>query len=111
MPYHGWLLMLVPLSKVHACLYFIAAHRLKGADIEFMKRLQPYVNIVPVIAKSDAMTVGERDAFRQISPRSPPDLPHISACRRERRLPPPHSLGAQGGVMCRCSSSRRLQPN
>jgi len=53
-------------GMVHACLYFIAAHRLKGADIEFMKRLQPYVNIVPVIAKSDTMTVGERDAFRRL---------------------------------------------
>ena len=27
---------------VHCCLYFIAAHRLKGVDLEFMRRLQPY---------------------------------------------------------------------
>ena len=35
---------------VHVCLYFIAAHRLKGIDLEFMHRLEPYVNLVPVIA-------------------------------------------------------------
>ncbi len=35
---------------VHVCLYFIAAHRLKGVDLEFMRRLEPYVNLVPLIA-------------------------------------------------------------
>ena len=43
---------------VHVCLYFIAAHRLKGVDLEFMRRLEPYVNLVPVIAKADTMTLG-----------------------------------------------------
>ncbi|KAL1512073.1 hypothetical protein AB1Y20_005346 [Prymnesium parvum] len=51
---------------VHVCLYFIAAHRLKGVDLEFLKRLQPYVNLVPVIAKADTMTLAERDAFRRL---------------------------------------------
>lgn len=51
---------------VHVCLYFIAAHRLKGVDLEFMRRLEPYVNLVPVIAKSDTMTLAERDAFRRL---------------------------------------------
>ena len=51
---------------VHVCLYFIAAHRLKGVDLEFMRRLQPYVNLVPLIAKSDTMTLSERDAFRRL---------------------------------------------
>lgn len=51
---------------VHVCLYFIAAHRLKGIDIEFMQRLQRVVNVVPVVAKSDTMTLAERDAFRRL---------------------------------------------
>uniref|UniRef100_A0A7S0KYJ2 Septin-type G domain-containing protein n=1 Tax=Coccolithus braarudii TaxID=221442 RepID=A0A7S0KYJ2_9EUKA len=51
---------------VHVCLYFIAAHRLKGIDIEFMRRLEKHVNLVPVIAKADTMTVAERDAFRRL---------------------------------------------
>lgn len=51
---------------VHVCLYFIAAHRLKGVDVEFMRRLEKYVNLVPVIAKADTMTVAERDAFRRL---------------------------------------------
>ena len=42
---------------VHVCLYFITAHRLKGQDIEFMRRLEPHVNLVPVIAKADTMTL------------------------------------------------------
>jgi len=50
---------------VHVCLYFITAHRLKGQDVEFMRRLEPHVNLVPVIAKADTMTLGERDAFRR----------------------------------------------
>ena len=50
---------------VHVCLYFIAAHRLKGIDIEFMQRLQRVVNVV-VVAKSDTMTLAERDAFRRL---------------------------------------------
>ena len=37
---------------------------LRPIDIEFMKRLDEFVNIVPVIAKSDTMTLEERDAFK-----------------------------------------------
>lgn len=51
---------------VHVCLYFIAAHRLKGVDLEFMRRLEPHVNLVPIIAKADTMTLAERDAFRRL---------------------------------------------
>jgi len=51
---------------VHVCLYFIAAHRLKGVDLEFMRRLEPHINLVPIIAKSDTMTLAERDAFRRL---------------------------------------------
>ncbi|XP_020615965.1 neuronal-specific septin-3-like, partial [Orbicella faveolata] len=57
----------VPDSRVHCCLYFIAptGHRLRPIDVEFMKRLDKCVNIVPVIAKADTLTVEEREAFRR----------------------------------------------
>ncbi|XP_048576314.1 neuronal-specific septin-3 isoform X2 [Nematostella vectensis] len=57
----------IPDSRVHCCLYFIAptGHRLKPIDVEFMKRLDKCVNIVPVIAKADNMTLEEREAFRR----------------------------------------------
>ncbi|WP_411023062.1 hypothetical protein, partial [Salmonella sp. s51228] len=34
-------------------------------DIEFMKKLDKHVNIVPVIAKSDTLTLEERIAFKE----------------------------------------------
>mmetsp|Transcript_6663 Transcript_6663/g.16127 ORF Transcript_6663/g.16127 Transcript_6663/m.16127 type:complete len:409 (-) Transcript_6663:122-1348(-) len=52
-------------NRVHCCLYFIGAHRLKGIDVQFMKELQKHVPIIPVIAKADTMTIAERDAFRR----------------------------------------------
>merc|ERR1719187_1574062 len=43
----------LPDSRVHACLYFIApsGRGLKMIDVEFMKRIHHKVNIIPVIAK------------------------------------------------------------
>lgn len=38
---------------------------LRPLDVEFMKRLHNCVNIVPVIAKADTLTIEERDAFKQ----------------------------------------------
>jgi len=38
---------------------------MKPIDIEFMKRLDKCVNIVPVIAKADNLTLEEREAFRR----------------------------------------------
>lgn len=51
-------------GRVHVCLYFIAAHRLKGIDIQFMRALQTCVPIVPLIAKADTLTRQEKEAFR-----------------------------------------------
>ncbi|KAI8799775.1 Septin-domain-containing protein [Cladochytrium replicatum] len=42
-------------THVDACLYCIL-HRLTPVDIEFMKRLSAFVNVVPVIVKSDSIT-------------------------------------------------------
>ena len=50
---------------VHACLYFIAPHRLKHIDIAFMRALHKKVNIVPLIGKSDTMTTKEKEEFKQ----------------------------------------------
>jgi len=38
---------------------------LRPIDVEFMQRLHHCVNIVPVIAKSDTLTVEERELFKQ----------------------------------------------
>ena len=46
----------LPESRVHACLYFIAANGLKTIDLEFMRRLHQKVNIIPVISRADAYT-------------------------------------------------------
>ena len=40
-------------------------YSLRPIDVEFMKHLHGYVNIVPVIAKADTLTIEERDSFKQ----------------------------------------------
>jgi septin 3/9/12 len=56
----------IPDTRVHACLYFIppTGHHLRELDVEFMKRLDQCVNVIPVIAKADTLTLDERDAFK-----------------------------------------------
>lgn len=59
-------------TRIHCCLYFIAptCQTLKPIDIVVMKRLAEVVNVVPVIAKSDSLTLEERESFKQrVSPR------------------------------------------
>ena len=48
-------------QRVHACLYFISpyGYGLKPLDLKFMKALHTKVNIIPIIAKSDALTEKE----------------------------------------------------
>ncbi|XP_060700173.1 neuronal-specific septin-3-like isoform X2 [Hemiscyllium ocellatum] len=54
-------------TRVHCCIYFIAptGHSLRPLDIEFMRRLSKVVNIVPVIAKADTLTLEERAIFKE----------------------------------------------
>jgi len=54
-------------NRVHCCLYFIApsGHGLKALDIEFMKKLNDKVNIIPVLAKADTMTPEECSHFKK----------------------------------------------
>ncbi|XP_029297344.1 neuronal-specific septin-3 isoform X2 [Cottoperca gobio] len=57
----------IPDTRVHCCLFFInpTGHSLHSLDLEFMKRLSHSVNIIPVIAKADTMTIEERQEFKQ----------------------------------------------
>uniref|UniRef100_A0A8C1Q5B4 Neuronal-specific septin-3 n=1 Tax=Cyprinus carpio TaxID=7962 RepID=A0A8C1Q5B4_CYPCA len=57
----------IPDTRVHCCLYFISptGHSLRQLDIEFMKHLSRVVNIIPVIAKSDTLTLDEKTEFKQ----------------------------------------------
>ncbi|KAK9450225.1 Septin-domain-containing protein [Limtongia smithiae] len=53
-------------TRVHCLLFFIAptGHSLKTLDITVLKKLADITNVVPVIAKSDALTLEERAAFK-----------------------------------------------
>ncbi|KAI8372476.1 Septin-domain-containing protein [Blakeslea trispora] len=53
--------------RVHACLYFIrpTGHSLKSLDIEIMKRLGSRVNLIPIIAKADALAPKDLEKFKQ----------------------------------------------
>ncbi|PNI14359.1 SEPT2 isoform 40, partial [Pan troglodytes] len=46
-------------NRVHCCFYFISpfGHGLKPLDVAFMKAIHNKVNIVPVIAKADTLTL------------------------------------------------------
>ncbi|XP_078496673.1 neuronal-specific septin-3 isoform X2 [Lissotriton helveticus] len=57
----------IPDTRVHCCLYFISptGHSLRPLDLEFMKHLSKVVNIIPVIAKADTMTLEEKMEFKQ----------------------------------------------
>jgi septin family protein len=55
-------------TRVHACLYFIqpTCHSLLPLDIKMMAELCKRVNLIPVIAKADSLTVKERIKFKYI---------------------------------------------
>lgn len=48
-------------------MFFIqpSGHALKPIDIVVLKKLSDVVNVVPVIAKSDSLTLEERSAFKE----------------------------------------------
>ncbi|KAL2112047.1 hypothetical protein VUR80DRAFT_8724 [Thermomyces stellatus] len=54
-------------TRIHCCLFFIqpSGHSLKPIDIVVLKKLSDVVNVVPVIAKADTLTLEERQAFKQ----------------------------------------------
>ncbi|BFZ60792.1 hypothetical protein YB2330_001844 [Saitoella coloradoensis] len=44
---------------------YLVLHRLKPVDIEYMRRLAPLTNLVPIIAKSDTLAVAQITALKQ----------------------------------------------
>ncbi|XP_042654498.1 septin-12 isoform X2 [Tyto alba] len=57
----------IPDTRVHGCVYFVppTGHWLRPLDLEFMRRLSKIVNVVPVIAKADTLTLEERAEFKK----------------------------------------------
>lgn len=53
-------------TRIHCCLFFInpTGHSLRPIDVIVMKKLSEVVNVVPVIAKSDSLTIDERLKFK-----------------------------------------------
>lgn len=58
----------LPDTRVHCVLFFIqpTGHGLKPIDVTVLKKLTETANVVPVIAKSDSMTISEREAFKAV---------------------------------------------
>ncbi|KAK9475153.1 Septin-type guanine nucleotide-binding (G) domain-containing protein [Dipodascopsis tothii] len=56
----------IPDTRIHCCLFFIqpTGHSLKPIDVVMLKKLTDIVNVVPVIAKADTLTMDERAAFK-----------------------------------------------
>jgi len=54
-------------TRIHCCLFFInpTGHSLRAIDVIVMKKLSEVVNVVPVIAKADSLTLEERDNFKR----------------------------------------------
>ena len=54
-------------TRVHCCLYFVPpyGHGLRQIDLEFLKRLQYKVNLIPIIAKADCLTVSELKKLKE----------------------------------------------
>lgn len=48
-------------GRIHACLYFIVptGHGLREIDVEIIRQLGEYVNIIPCISKTDSLTAEE----------------------------------------------------
>ncbi|KAI1782258.1 GTP binding protein [Ganoderma leucocontextum] len=54
-------------TRIHCALFFInpTGHSLRPIDVIVLKQLSEVVNVVPIIAKADTLTLEERDAFKQ----------------------------------------------
>ena len=54
-------------TRVHCCLYFVPpyGHGLRQIDLEFLRRLQYKVNLIPIIAKADCLTVSELKRLKE----------------------------------------------
>lgn len=54
-------------TRVHVCLYFITptGHGLRELDIETMKKLSKFVNVIPIIGRADSFTQTELINFKR----------------------------------------------
>ncbi|KAI8818840.1 Septin-type guanine nucleotide-binding (G) domain-containing protein [Fimicolochytrium jonesii] len=57
----------IPDTRIHAVLFFIAptGHALTPLDVTVMRKISEVANVIPVIAKSDSLTMEERVAFKR----------------------------------------------
>jgi septin family protein len=53
-------------NRIHCVFYFIAPHRMKMLDKEFIQQLAKLVCIIPIIAKADTMTLIERNDYLEV---------------------------------------------
>jgi len=86
-------------TRIHCALFFInpSGHSLRAIDIVVLKKLSEVVNVVPIIAKSDSLTMEERFAFKQkVRFPSRPACPGYGCRHAERVL-----------TVTRCVDSRR----
>ncbi|KAH9278923.1 Septin-7 [Echinococcus granulosus] len=62
----GGRLGVTPEDLIHACFYFLSptGHGVRQMDLEAMRALHDKVNIIPIIAKADTMTVEECRLFK-----------------------------------------------
>lgn len=54
-------------TRVHVALYFIepTGHGLRELDVEIMKRLSRYTNVLPIVARADSFTPDELTRFKK----------------------------------------------
>jgi septin family protein len=50
-------------ERIHLVFYFLTPHHIRPIDKEFLLSLNNFVNIVPIISKSDCMTMEERKHY------------------------------------------------
>lgn len=57
-------------TRLHVLIYFVApsGKGLKEIDIQFMKKVGNFVNIIPVISKADGFTTAEMESFKSKVP-------------------------------------------
>lgn len=53
-------------TRIHAALYFLnpTGHGLRPLDLAILRKLADVVNVIPVIAKADTLTLDERVRFK-----------------------------------------------
>ncbi|RDD38937.1 Septin-2 [Trichoplax sp. H2] len=53
-------------TRIHACLYFVSptGHSIKALDLKCMEALHRKVNIIPLIAKADTISIDELQGFK-----------------------------------------------